>query len=223
MDSNWTYLYKFIDGKNIYTTNLLYTPLISPDQSIMCMSWDSTSEYHSYRLPSEELLDFFFEREVKFLKKFQRYDWAPKILDINEYSKKIYIEWNKESLNHIICGGRDLNQECPTWKEQIFNMLSDIKNEGCYKAALYPHCFFIGEDNKLKTLDFYSCADVADPYVEIDTIKGMIGDQSVERFAAATENGLLDIGKFFKITMLTHLGKTWTDNPFPDFYKRLYD
>jgi hypothetical protein len=52
----------------------------------------------------------------------------------------------------------------------------------------------------------------------------MIGNQSVDRFAKATlNNGMLDYKLFFKETMLTHLGNQWPINPFPKFYKKLFN
>lgn len=221
MNSDWKYLYKIVDGNSMVTTNLLYTPKVNSTK--MCMAWDSKSEYQKGRQLTDDLIDFFFEREVKYLKKFQGFSWAPKIIDVDFTLKNIIIEWNHRSLNHIIFGGGNLDQECPTWREQIYNMLVDIKNAGCIKNALYPHCFFIGEDGKIKTIDFYSCIEEADPFIEYKTIEGMIGTQSTDRFIKSTDNGSIDFRKFFKITMTEHLAKTWPDNPFPNFYRELYD
>jgi len=223
MDSNWNYLYKIVDGNPLVTTNLLYTPTVNDEQTVMCMSWDSKSEYQKDRALTDELVEFFFDREVHYLEKFQGYDWAPEILDINMLTKRICIRWNGSSLNQIIYGGGNLDQACPSWKSQLYSMLSDIKNEGCIKNALYPHCFYIGSDGKLKTIDFYSCIDESNPFIDYKQIEGMIGTQSVDRFTLSTTNGKIDFRKFFKITMLEHLNKTWPNNPFPEFYKKLYD
>jgi hypothetical protein len=222
MNSDWNYLYKIVEGNPWVTTNLLYTPTVNSEGTLLCMDWNKNSEYQKDRIFTDELLEFFFDREIKYLEKFQNYDWAPQIMDINLRTKRICIEWNNRSLNHIIFGGGKLDQECPNWKFQIYNMLSDIKNTSHIKNALYPHCFFIGKDNKIKTIDFYSCVSEADPFISYKQIEGMIGTQSVERFITATTDGMIDFRKFFKITMLDHLGKTWPDNPFPEFYKKLY-
>ena len=220
--SNWNYLYKISKGDPRCTTNLMYTPLINPEQSVMCMLWDNESPYQSKRKISKDLIELFFKREVEFLTKLQGYDWSPKLLEITD--NKIFIEWNKESLNHIIFGGRNLDQECPTWRDQIYSMLSDLKNAGLYKMALYPHCFFLDNNRQIKTIDFYSCAYMSDPFIDIDSIKEMIGDESVERFnQATTVDGKLDFRIFFKITMLKHLNTSWPDSPFGNFYRELFD
>jgi hypothetical protein len=184
------------------------------------MLWDAT---HPYQVEStkltNELIEFCFDREVKHLTLMQKYNWAPKILSIE--GNKIYIEFNKETLNHILLTpGRNLNEECPTWREQIFNIIKDIYDAGYYKVALYPHCFFL-KDGIIKTIDFYSCVGIEERYIDRKHIEGMIGEQSGDRFNLATVDNRIDFKKFFEITMTEFLSNTWSDNPFPEFYKRL--
>lgn len=222
--TGWSYLYKkdYTNGHDV-TTNMLYTPLVNPEGNIMCMVWDEKHKYqHENDQLTEDLINFFFEREVKYLTMSQKFTWAPKIISIDQTNRQIFIEWNKETLNHIICGGRSLDEECPSWKNQIYNILQDIISAGYYKMALYPHCFFISEDGVIKTIDFYSVIEKSNPFVERQLIQGMIGKDSTGRFDQSTNNGIINFETFFKTTMLTHLGKTWlTDNPFPEFYMRL--
>jgi hypothetical protein len=217
---NWKCLYKidYEHGHNV-TTNMLYTPMVNPEGNIMCMIWDADNSYQHENINlSSELVDFFFNREVKHLKLMQNFLWAPKLIDIKD--NKIFIEWNKESLNHILMSGRSLDKECPDWKEQIFNIVKDILNIGYYKVALYPHCFFL-KDGIIKTIDFYSCVGIEERYIARENLNGMIGSESSDRFNLATIGDYVDFKKFFEITMTQHLGKNWIDNPFPEFYKRL--
>ena len=222
--TEWTPFYKMRNG--IYSsTNLLYTPLISPDGNVMCMDWSLDSSYHRDNTNrTAELIDYFFNREVKYIDVFKDYEWSPKILDINLINKRIYIEWNKESLNTILfVHNTPVDTVCPDWKEQQYNILKDIRDAGYYKMALYPHCFFLDKNNKLKTFDFYGCVEIANPYIERKQIEGIIGNESGGRFDSATKDGIVDFSVFFKYTMLTHLALTWPDNPFPEHYKKLYD
>jgi hypothetical protein len=219
--TEWKYLYKIdYSSKHEVTTNMLYTPTVNEDGSIMCMLWDANSPYQNESNPlTDTLVNYCFEREVKHLKIMQQFSWAPKLLSID--GNKIYIEFNKETLNHILLTpGRSLDQECPTWKEQIFNIIKDILDAGYYKVALYPHCFFL-KDGIVKTIDFYSCVGIEERYVDRQNLEGMIGEQSVDRFNVSTVNNRVDFKKFFEITMTQFLGNTWEDNPFPEFYKRL--
>ena len=220
----WQPFYKIRNG--IYsTTNLLYTPLINPEGNIMCMDWSLDNPYHDNvvgRTP--ELIDFFFEREVNHIDIFKDYSWTPTILDLDLDSKQIFIEWNKETLNTLLfVHNTTISSACPNWKDQLYNILKDIRDAGYYKMALYPHCFFLDKTNKLKTFDFYGCVEMANPYIERNKIEGIIGPDSGGRFDSATNNGVIDFSVFFKNTLLNDLANTWSDNPFPDYYRRLYE
>lgn len=220
--SQWNYLYKkdYITG-DIVTTNMLYTPLVNPEGTVMCMLWDSSSPYQDKNKKlTKELVNFCFERELKHLTIMQKFDWAPKILDVE--NNQIYLEFEKETLNHIVTDfKRNLDIECSDWKDQIYKIIKDTLDEGYYKVALYPHCFFL-KDGVIKTIDFYSCVGINERYIETHVIKGLIGNDSIDRFKLSEDKDRIDFKKFFEITMTTHLGKTWIDdNPFPEFYKRL--
>jgi hypothetical protein len=217
------YLYKIAEGNHV-TTNMLYTPSLTVNKNILCMDWNLDSDYHVEQSNrTQELLDFFFDREVKHILLFRKYGWCPKLFDINLEQKKIYIEFTHETLSHIVNDpSRSLNSELPDWKEQLYNILVDTKREGYYKTALYPHCFFI-KNGVLKTFDYYGCVDMSHPYIERNSVEGMIGPGSLDRFNMATSNGLIDFNIFYKYTLNEYLSKTWADNPFPEFYKRIYE
>ena len=93
-NTNWNYVYKICDGE-YETTNLMYTPSMNLNGDIMCMHWDHKSAYQTNHRIDEQLLDLFFEREVKYLKIFENFSWCPKIYEIDIASKKIFLEWNK--------------------------------------------------------------------------------------------------------------------------------
>jgi len=217
--TDWKPFYKIRNG--IYsTTNLLYAPIINPEGTVMCMDWTTENNYHKEHC-SPALIDFMFNREVTYLQKFQGYEWAPQIIDIT--NKKIFIEWNVETLNTLLfVHNKPVDSVCPDWKHQLSTILQDLKNAGYYKMALYPHCFFLDKSNKLKTFDFYGCVEMSDPFIERTLIEGIIGPDSGGRFDSATVNGLIDFRIFFKNTLLNHLGTIWPDNPFPELYK-IYD
>jgi hypothetical protein len=220
---NWKYLYKIAEGGTTHTTNLLYTPMVNLKETIMCLIYD---EEHEYQKDSsgltKDLIDFFFEREVKYLEIFQSYRWAPKLLDVNFKSRTIFTEFFPNTINRILMDkNRNLDIEYPDWKDQIFAMLKDIDQAGYYKMALYPHCFFFDKNSQLKTIDFYSCVEKDNCLIPRNKVEGLIGGDSTGRFDTATVNGNVDFEIFFKTTMLTHLAQRWPDNPFPNFYKEL--
>jgi hypothetical protein len=129
-------------------------------------------------------------------------------------NRKIFIEWNKETLNTIIfTPERNLDKECPDWKEQIYEILKDILNLGYYKMALDPHCFFIDTNGNIKTFDMYSTIERDNPFIERKLIEGMIGEQSQGRFDDSTSSGVVNFEIFFKITynsqsFISNIGNT---------------
>lgn len=221
--TGWNKFYKYKDGE-LETTNVLYTPYVNPEGTILCMSWDETDPYQETNtMLTKELINFFFQREVTYLMKFQEYDWAPRVLGVDYENRKVFIEWNKETLNTIIHTGRSLDKLCPTWKEEIYTILKDIVADNkVYKMALYPHCFFIDATGHIKVFDFYSCLSIEERYLERSKIAGLIGPESGGRFDEATVGEKVDFEIFFKNTLNNQLAKTWPDNPFPEFYKRLF-
>ena len=222
--SKWDFVYKRdYWGEGLATTNMLYTPVINPDLDVMCMIWDENHPYQQdNKNISKKLVDFFFQRELEHLKLFQGRPWCPKLIDVDIDNRRIFIEYNKESINHIVMDPeRDLNAECSDWKDQIYNIVSDIYDSGYYKVALYPHCFFIDKNNKIKTFDYYSCVSRKERYLDRADLEGMIGNHSTDRFNMSTVDGKIDFEIFFKLTMSSFLDVTWKDNPFPDFYQKL--
>lgn len=219
---HWNYLYKFSE-MGLCTTNMLYTPKINPEKNMMCMIWDETESYqqHNHNLTTE-LIQFFFEREIRYFNLFQNYSWCPTIIDIDMSSKKIFLEWNDNTLNKILFNENNLDEQCSNWKVQLFDILKDIKEKGYYKLSLYPHCFYLGKDSKIKTFDFYPCIEITNPYISRSSISGMIGPLSAARFDRAEVGDLINFEIFLKDTLLNHLHTYWPDNPFPMYYERLF-
>ena len=227
---NWKPFYKINpDDNQLIETNLIYTPLISPDGKIFCMNFDHTSKYQNEELAhwlphrpyyTKEMVKFFFDRELKYLTVFSRYAWAPRILDIDYSNQRIFFEWPGETCNQIVYGGRNLDDMCPTWKDQMFKILKDIVDAGYYKTSLYPHCYFI-DNGILHTFDFYGCVEANNPYVAIEDIKGMIGETSGPRFDAAVTDGILNVEILFKEALQSWV--KWPDNVLSEFYQRLFN
>jgi hypothetical protein len=190
------------------------------------MSWDVDDPYQAWEGKkrdgyTKELLDFFFEREIENIKIFQNYEWAPNILDIDKKNMKIFIEWNVETCNDLIVKGNNLNDICFDWKAQLHKILNDIIEMGYYKMSLYTHCFFIDENNKLKTIDFYSCIKSNDPFIEKKKLVGMMGKESKERFLEAEEGDLINFDIFFKQAIKKYI--KWPEDALADFYRTRFN
>lgn len=217
--SEWQIVYK-VDPEataELVTTNLIYTP--RTQKNVMCMDFDYTNYYqHTAVRPTlsekpyytEDLVRYMFNREITYIEKFKGKPWAPTYIEIDKNSNKIFFEWSGESCNRILFSGRSLEELCPNWQEQLEMIVLDLLTDGYYKLTLYPHCFFV-KDGILKTFDFYACADIADPYIELETIKGIIGKRSIGRFSAATEGSKINTRILFEQAVTTYSG--WPGNP----------
>jgi hypothetical protein len=218
---SWNYYYKLSPEKYQCTNNLLYTPRMNQDGSTMVMSWNSNEGYQVTEYPrpyyTQELVDFFFEREVKYLNFFQNRHWAPKLLDIDYNKKLVFLEWNRETCNNILYSGRNLEDYCPDWKQQMFQILDEILSSGHYKMSLYPHCYFVDKEGNLKTFDFYATVEKTNPYIELKRIEGMIGRDSVQRFENAREGDSINFEIFFKDTIENYI--KWPDDALNEYYR----
>ena len=227
---NWIPFYKINpEDNNLIETNLIYTPLVSPSGNTFCMSFDYKNKYQhedlAHWLPerpyyTKEMVKFFFDREVKYLSVFKDYSWAPRNISIDYDEQKIFFSWSGETCNQIVYGNRNLDDECPNWKEQMFTIIKDIVDAGYYKPSLYPHCYYI-DDGVLRTIDFYGCIEKEHPYIALEDIRGMIGETSGPRFEAAIVDGFLNLEVLFKGALQSWV--KWPDDVLPEFYRKLYE
>jgi len=225
--SDWKHFLK-IDPESFDRTmnNNMYTPFVSPDGKVLCMHWDKDSEYQKRdgqgRVLTDELMTFFFKRELEYLNKFKNFSWCPKLLFVNADDKKIFIEWNTETCNDIVYNdNRNIDEEYPDWQDQLYQIIYDIVDQGCYKTSLYPHCFFFDTQGKLKTFDMYGCAHKDNPYISFDQINGMMGKDAIAsgRFKEATEDELLNLRKFFRRALSTYV--KWPHDALSRIYERV--
>lgn len=225
-NKNWNYYFKLNHDNTLRETNLLYTPTMNSTGDTLCMHYCMDYDYRD-NVPEKlttELVDWFFEREVRFLKDLSYLSQTPKIYDVDYSSQKIYIEWNKETLSNILYDpNRSLDEEIPDWKEQLYTLVKDFKDAGYYKLSLYPHCFFVTKDKKIKTLDYYAVIPHSERFLERRIIEGVIGKIGSDRFDdSTTKDGLLDFKKFFEITASSYLNTYWPDSVFLKIFTDLY-
>ena len=225
--SSWNYYYKLnLDGKP-NTSNLLYSPKINQEQTVMCMHYYTDKFYRKNDINNEiddNLLQWFFEREVKFLNNFSHLPTTPVVYDVDLVNRKVFIEWNNETLSQIVFDPtRNLDQEFPDWQKQISDFLISTKENKFYKMAMYPHCFYKSKDNQLKTIDYYSVVPYSEQFIERKIIEGIIGKDGAYRFDESTDaNGYIDFKKFFEITVTRHLERFWPNSLFGKLFKEIY-
>lgn len=224
---NWKYLYKRSPDtgfhNNYCETNLMYTPWVKPQKGMLCMHWSSDSEYQKASerpLLTQELLDYFFNKEIEYITRFQNFDYTPKLYDVDYNNRKVYIEFPGETCNDIVYDSRrSLDEECPGWQQQLQYIVESIYNQGVYKVSLYPHCFFIS-NGRLKTFDWYGCLDKDDCMIDYQFLRGMMGNKSSDRFVEARVGKDIDFSVFFEKGLDKHI--IWPGNPLVELHNKLY-
>jgi hypothetical protein len=225
---DWKYYYKLNLNGTPWASNLLYTPKVNPEQTVMCAHYCIDLEYRPYETTSvpEDLVDWFFKRDVNFLKKLSHLKTTPELYDVDYENRKIFMEWNKETLSQVLfTPSRDLDIEVPNWKDQMKDFFVSTKANNFWKVSLYPNCFFISKDGQLKTIDNYAIIPYEERFIERKIIEGIIGKDGAYRFDHATdEKGFIDFKKFFEITITTHLKeKSWGNTVFSDIFEEVYN
>ena len=224
-NTNWKYYKKIANGQ-LAESNLLYTPTVNPEGNIMCMHYCIDTDYR-INTPAKltnDLVEWFFDRETKFLIELQDLECTPKVYEIDTQNKKIFIEWNNETLSQVVNDpNRSIDTELPDYTDQLTRIFKQFHDAGYYKLSLYPHCFFVNKDKKLKTIDYYAVVPHDQQYIERKIINGIIGPDGAYRFDNSTSSGLLDFKKFHEITINKHLDNYWDNNTFKKIYKELYN
>jgi hypothetical protein len=194
-----------------------YEPLINEKRNVFCMNYNVDNPYQDYLnrvgfVP--EIVHELFDREVKFLTKFQKFSWAPEILDIVD--KRIYIRWHDNTCNDVIQSGKELPSG---WKEQLNCIIRDQLHEQVYKVTQYPHCFYIDNDGQLGTFDFYGCFDFDDYLIPYSKIKGLISEHSEGRITEVQDGDMINLKDMFLNSLRTHI--KWPDNHLNTIYNSL--
>ena len=222
--TGWKYYYKMKPDGSVGTSNMLYVPTVNPEQTVMCMSYNVDSNYKDNdAVITEDLLEWFFNREVKFLDKLSTLKTTPKVYEVDYTNRKVFIEWNKETLSQIMYDPtRNLDIEAPHWKDQIREFVISTKDNSFYKMAMYPHCFYIDKQGELKTIDYYSVVPYEERFIERRIIESIIGKDGAYRFDESTTDGQIDFKKFFEITVTRHLTRYWPSTIFADVFEEIY-
>jgi hypothetical protein len=226
--TNWDYYHKLNPTGTPHPSNLLYTPRVNPEQTVLCAHYCIDPAYRPRETiqVTEELVDWFFKRDVKFLKELSHLKTTPELYDIDYDNRKIFMEWNKETLSQVLfTPGRDLDAEVPNWKAQMKDFFISTKANNFWKVSLYPNCFFISKNGQLKTIDNYAVIPYEERFIERKIIEGIIGKDGAYRFDLSTdEKGFIDFKKFFEITITKHLQeKSWGNTVFADIFKEVYN
>lgn len=225
--SNWIPFLKIDEDGSRCMSQQTYEPLFNPEHTVFCANYDWTNKYQRQEdsnrmLYTLEVTNWFFDNEVKNLLQYKDKPYTPTIIDIDYNAKQIFFEWQGETCNEILYSGRDLNDYCSNWKEQIQYIMTDLYNSGTYKLTMYPHCHFI-KDGQMQTIDWYGCVPVSDPYIDAEYMDGIIHESAKFRLAetGAIINNKYNLEIMFQRSMQEHV--KWGEHTMEFIYRKIFN
>jgi hypothetical protein len=155
----YDYYYNQVPGEQPWRNNLIYTSLISEDKKVFVQWYHNDGEYHKgqNQVVDPALMEQKWERELKYLQLMRGgySDLVPKILDVDQKHKKIYLE-----IDGVDLWQRSLDNNCsfdnvlPAWKEQMLGIIRAHRNIGLFKYSMHPSSYFIVK-GQLKSINYF--------------------------------------------------------------------
>lgn len=223
---NWRPYYKLNEHGIESMAQQTYEPLISDDEKTFCKNYSWPNEYqYMYEkerpLYTEEVVDWFFSNELRWIEYFKDSPYAPEIIDINLSEKKIYLKWYGKTCNQIIYGETSWPKD--RWLKQIKDIILDQYSKGVYKLTMYPHCHYIDNNNNMRAIDWYGCVPVNNPYIEEKYMEGIIHETAKFRLIETGQpiKNLLNLETMFKRSLNKHV--LWGDHDMSYIYREMFN
>ena len=188
------------DQGDLVPPNLVYAPLVSPDGTVYCM------DYGNDRIKIDNT--FYFDREIDYITRFSGYAWMPENINIDRANKKIFFKWYGHTCNDLVHQGTAVDNS------QLKQCVLDILSAGVYKLNVYPHCFYFDNVGKIHAMDFYACIDRSEPYLPVEQVRNVMGQDNLDRWHQAIEGDRVNFEKFFHQGILKHIH--WPGDPLKD-------
>lgn len=200
--SAWDIFYKYKQGGKL-RANLVYVPRISPDQKTFCMDYNINKSYFFDRpLYTEEICQFYFDNEIRWLEHFKNKSFAPEIIDIDKANRRILFKWYNSSLNHILENKKTLDE----YHNSIKNVFAEL-NKSVLKINYYPHTTYVDLNNNIRIHDFYGCVSKSNSFLPMDKLIPILGKMDVWRFGQYNKDGLVDMKKVYDMSLQVNSGE----------------
>jgi len=178
MDGKFNYYYNNVPGNGPCRNNLIYTSLMSEDNSVFVQWYHNDTEYHQGKnqVVSPDKMEEKWLREVNYLTQMRNKhpDLVPKILEIDLEHKKIFLEvegpdfWEQAG-----CLTENFDRVLPDWQEQMLNIIQVHKNMGLHKYSMHPSSYFV-VDGKLKSINYFFTYRATEPTISIADVESHI-------------------------------------------------
>jgi len=200
--SNWNIFYKYKNGARV-RPNLVYVPYVSPDRDIFCMDFNLHKSYFFDRTAyTQEVCNFYFDNEIRWLEHYAKESFAPEIVDINKTARRIFFKWYDSSLNHKI-ENKSFDYK---YEKQCKSILQELEKT-VYKINYYPHTAYVDNNDNVRIHDFYGCVSKSNSYLPVDKIKPILGKIDVFRFGQYEKDGLINMSEVYDSSFKANTGE----------------
>jgi hypothetical protein len=224
------YYYNNVPGQGVCRNNLIYTSLISEDETVFCQWYHNDTDYHrgQNQVVDPSLMEEKWLREVNYITQMRNVypDLVPKIINIDLAQRKLYLEidgvdfWQQADPIK-----QDYDSVLPTWREQMLEIFKAHKALGIYKYSLHPSSYFI-VNNRLKSINYFFCYRDLDKQISLRSVMSHISeDRQADLFPKMLAMGIdVDAPTPFKDVQLLAFESFKTNFPsdFMDECKKLY-
>ena len=159
MDKKFNYYYNNVPGHGPCRNNLIYTSLMSQDNSVFVQWYHNDTEYHKDKnqVVDPDKMEAKWLREINYLTQMRITfpDLVPRIIKIDLESRKLYLEvdgpdfWERAG-----CDMANYDSVLPDWQDQMIEIIKTHKKLGLHKYSMHPSSYFI-VNGKLKSINYF--------------------------------------------------------------------
>ena len=193
---NFNNFYKFKGG--LAVTNMLYEPLVSNNKKIFCMNWNANKYFENVEM-TDELYNYWFNQEVKYLFKLKNKKYIPEVINIDYTKRTIIFRWYDKSL-HWLLETKQINN-ISNWQDKIKAIKDDLEENNIYKINMYPHTFYFDDEDNAHIMDLYGCTDVDTKFLDVQFLKPLIRNDRFDKFIV---NDQLNTHELYNETIKTN-------------------
>jgi len=218
---NWNFLYKLDSQGRKCVSQHTYEPLLNPEENILCYNFTEHNNYCNKVLKTDTC-EFFFQREIEALERFESFGWCPKLIDVEYNNRKIYIEFSNNLINHVM---QKNTQSMHYYKKSAITVIKAHKQLGIYKYSLHPSSYFV-VNNQLKSINYFFCYNFNEQDLELQEVFSHISDERLKKLYPLMDTLEIDPYQKTSLAKIQELAFETFKSDFPsstmDTAKKLY-
>lgn len=197
--NNWNYYYNIENGQKI-RANLVYTPLVSPDNRTFCMWFHRDPGYHydqeQNALWTDQLLEDRFQKELKYWNIARQYVPTLDIIDVDHANRKILIDWPGDDF-YMQSLDKPRSVVLENWQYYWKSNLAKLWSNNVVKLSLHPNSWTV-KDGILVPFNWFFCYDRDSGEDRLEDLLIQISDSRLEKIYKMFESLGLDPSKTYQ-------------------------